>query len=296
MSDLAALSTATTLRLDASYYSVLEKLSLLQATVLAIKDVAVSSRESAVSFAAESASLAGTVETHLGALDSALDAQQKRAEALAERIADGRAQIAVLSARVDVVRDRVASWERADKEWQERIRTRLRRLWMLTSGIALLLLLVALAGRYAPEGTSDAVGEVVGVAVEAVGEAVDVSRAAVGEAVDVVVGDVVAALEAAIPGVTSSNKDGSNTDEQGKESGDEEKRRRRDEMLEQEARAAKADLDDARGKLAAELVWSPQSVAGVDGGMEERLRNWSAAAKEKSRSGGDDRLRLLEEL
>lgn len=52
---------------------------------------------------------------------------------LAQRVQAGRAKIQGLGERVDTVKRRVEGWERAEGEWQEKTRRRLRVLWILMS-------------------------------------------------------------------------------------------------------------------------------------------------------------------
>lgn len=80
------------------------------------------------------------------------DSQQQRIQALQERIYTGREKIHGLSGRVDVVHKKIGNWERADREWQERTRRRLKSLWIFMSVIALVLLLLFIGARaYGPE-------------------------------------------------------------------------------------------------------------------------------------------------
>lgn len=80
-------------------------------------------------------------------------------QALQDRVHGGRERIAALSARVDVVRQRVEKWERADREWQERTRRRLKMMWGVLFGLGLVLLVLYWGARaYAPE-IGEAVGE-----------------------------------------------------------------------------------------------------------------------------------------
>jgi len=59
--------------------------------------------------------------------------QEKKIEALAERIQEGRERIKLLGGRVEVVKERVSGWETAEEEWQNKTRKRLKVLWILIS-------------------------------------------------------------------------------------------------------------------------------------------------------------------
>ncbi|KAJ9157866.1 hypothetical protein NKR23_g482 [Pleurostoma richardsiae] len=151
LADLSTLSAATTRRLDDTYYGVLEKLSALQSTILALKDLAASARDTTETFRIEARGLVADASSQLDAFGD-FDAQEDRIEALQGRIRVGRERAQALSARVDAVRDRVEGWERADREWQERTRRRLKVGWVVTSVVILLLLLLFIGAQYAPEG------------------------------------------------------------------------------------------------------------------------------------------------
>lgn len=50
------------------------------------------------------------------------------------------------------MRERIESWERADREWQEKTRKRLKAVWVATSVVIFLVLLLFVGAQYAPEG------------------------------------------------------------------------------------------------------------------------------------------------
>lgn len=150
-------STLTTRRLDETYYNVLEKLTSLQNTIVALKDLAQASTTTNDGFIAESQAVITEAQAQLDGFGDFTE-QQRRVQALQERVHGGRERIAALSARVDVVRQRVEKWERADREWQERTRRRLKIMWGVLFGLGLVVLVLSWGARlYGPE-----IGEVVG--------------------------------------------------------------------------------------------------------------------------------------
>ncbi|UNI14528.1 hypothetical protein JDV02_001146 [Purpureocillium takamizusanense] len=136
-----------TKRLDDTYYAVLEKMSTLQTTVTALKDLAESSREICDGFDKDSRELADDIVGQLVAVGQ-FDEQQTRIVGLQNRISDGRARVQTLTSRVDAVRERIESWERADKAWQERTRKRLKIIWSVTSIVGILIIALALGVHY----------------------------------------------------------------------------------------------------------------------------------------------------
>ncbi|KAI1487454.1 hypothetical protein F5X96DRAFT_149054 [Biscogniauxia mediterranea] len=149
LADLSAFSNTTMRRLDDTYYSVLERLSMLQSTIVAIKELASMSQEVSESFGEESKGLVSEIESQMGSFDQ-FDDQQKRIQVLQDRIYAGRDKAQTLSKRVDVVRERIEGWERADREWQERTRKRLKVLWIFISAILFVMMLVFFGARFAP--------------------------------------------------------------------------------------------------------------------------------------------------
>ncbi|ETS86424.1 hypothetical protein PFICI_00252 [Pestalotiopsis fici W106-1] len=149
LSELTTFSIATTRRLDDAYYAVLEKLSTLHSTVASIKELAVMSRETASNFEIKSKALVAETSSQLDSLGQ-FNEQQDHIEALQARIQAGRQKVQKLSERVDIVRERVEGWERADREWQERTRRRLKTIWIITSVLALVFVLLVVGAQYAP--------------------------------------------------------------------------------------------------------------------------------------------------
>lgn len=145
---LNTLSNNTTRRLDNTYYSVLEKLSVLQNTIQNLKELATMTKKLDETFRSESDELVKDFDTQLNAFEG-FEKQQARIELLDERIKKGRGTIEKLAERVEVVRERVESWERGELEWQERTRKRLRLLWIIMS-ICAAVLLILVASQYTP--------------------------------------------------------------------------------------------------------------------------------------------------
>ncbi|POR32659.1 Uncharacterized protein TPAR_07162 [Tolypocladium paradoxum] len=145
--DLNTFSTDMTKRLDDTYYSVLEKMSTLQNIVMAMKDLADTSRELCETFDKASRDLESDITGQLIAVGR-FDDQQTRISGLQSRIHEGRAKIQSLTSRVDVVRERIEGWERADRAWQERTRKRLKIIWSATSIVTILIIALAVGVNY----------------------------------------------------------------------------------------------------------------------------------------------------
>jgi len=154
LTDLESFSISTTRRLNDIYYSVVEKLDALQRTIIALRELASLSQRMHHAFNVEAEGLVTDISSQLDAFGQFED-QQKRIEKLQGRIHAGRDKIGLLSKRVDVVRERIENWERADKEWQERTRRRLKAVWVITSVLLFLMLLLYLSAQYVPESMEE---------------------------------------------------------------------------------------------------------------------------------------------
>ncbi|KAI0135462.1 hypothetical protein F4814DRAFT_401269 [Daldinia grandis] len=147
--ELGNFSTTTTMRLDDTYYSVLERLGMLQSTIVSLRELTNMSQELDESFKAESQGLVDELEQQADSFGH-FDDQQRRIEELQGRIHAGRDMVETLSKRVDVVRERIEGWERADMEWQEKTRKRLKTIWIITSVVIFSLILILVVAQYAP--------------------------------------------------------------------------------------------------------------------------------------------------
>ncbi|KAI0102883.1 hypothetical protein GGR51DRAFT_274110 [Nemania sp. FL0031] len=150
--ELNASSNATIAHLDETYSSVLQKLGALQSTIMAMKELAAMSQEINESFSSDSSALVSEIESQLSVYDQSTD-QKKRIEDLQARIHAGRDKVQALSRRIDLVHERIESWEKADKEWQERTRRRLKVTWIVISVVAFILTFFLLGAQYAPSST-----------------------------------------------------------------------------------------------------------------------------------------------
>jgi hypothetical protein len=81
-------------------------------------------------FKHESEEVVTEIETSLNNLAD-FEAQQKRIEGLEAQVRTGREKIQTFAHRVEIVKDKVDAWERAELEWQERTRKRLKVLWII---------------------------------------------------------------------------------------------------------------------------------------------------------------------
>ncbi|KAK4136507.1 hypothetical protein BT67DRAFT_416608 [Trichocladium antarcticum] len=151
LAELEIFANSATKQLDDTYYSVLTKLSTLQSTIPALEELAQLSSELNGNFSIDAEELVTDIGSQLDAFGHFED-QQKRIESLQSRIHAGRGLIRGLSERVDAVSGQIESWERADREWQEKTRKRLKAGWVVTSVVIFLVLALFVGAQYVPEG------------------------------------------------------------------------------------------------------------------------------------------------
>jgi hypothetical protein len=151
LSSLNTLSSHVTRRLDITYYSVLEKLGVLQNTIASLTELAQMTRLLNEEFGTESEKVVKDIRVSLDGFHG-FTTQQRQIEELSERVKAGRDKVNTLRTRVDLVRDRVEGWERAEGEWQDRTRKRMRVLWILMSVAAAVFVALSIF-RYTPVGS-----------------------------------------------------------------------------------------------------------------------------------------------
>lgn len=143
LTDVNVVADTTARHLDATYYSVLEKLGDLHKTIGSLKELAVLTRQLNEDFRAEGEELVQDSRAQLEGFEE-FEAQEQKINALQNRVKEGRDTIDTLSGRVDIVRKRVKGWEQAEQDWQDKTRKRLKMLWVLMSFCATILLAIVI--------------------------------------------------------------------------------------------------------------------------------------------------------
>ncbi|GAB7347993.1 hypothetical protein MBLNU459_g5491t1 [Dothideomycetes sp. NU459] len=138
---LAALSRdahTATRKLDDTYYSLLERLGSLRATLASLQQLAAQARGARRGFGRDADTLAGEVRAQIGGFDG-YRAQERTVDDLVVRLRAGRDKAAALDARLETCRGRLEAWER--REHDERKQSNRR--WAVTwAALATLLALV----------------------------------------------------------------------------------------------------------------------------------------------------------
>jgi len=117
-----------------------------------MKELAALTREIHKDFQSEAAEIVNDISTQLDGFED-FEEQEKTIQSLQERVDAGRAKVKLLARRVDFVRGRVEGWEKAEEEWQEKTRKRLKIFWIFVSIIGAIVLLLAVF-QYTPANTT----------------------------------------------------------------------------------------------------------------------------------------------
>ncbi|EKJ75673.1 hypothetical protein NXS19_012509 [Fusarium pseudograminearum] len=145
--ELGTFSTSTARRLDETYYAVLEKMTALQSTVSALKELAEESQSIHGNFEKDACEIEDDITSQIAAMGQFKE-HQENIESLTTRVQDGRARIRALSDRVDIVREQVELWERHDKESQDKTRLRLRAIMICITVVFLAVVILFVGAHY----------------------------------------------------------------------------------------------------------------------------------------------------
>ncbi|KAF7885076.1 hypothetical protein EAF00_010894 [Botryotinia globosa] len=151
LTDVNVMADNTSRHLDATYYSVLEKLGDLHKTIGSLKELAAMARQLNEDFSTEGEELVQESRAQLEGFEE-FEAQEQKIRALEKRVQEGRNTVTTLSGRVDAVRKRVKGWEQAEEEWQDKTRKRLKMMWILMSICATILLSIVILAYIPSKG------------------------------------------------------------------------------------------------------------------------------------------------
>jgi chromosome segregation ATPase len=107
----------TTRELDESYYSCLEKLSILQSTISTLQELSSLTRQLHEGFQDEAGNLKSEIETHIEGFGGFHD-QNERIDGLEMRVRSSKQKADELSGRLEDARARVQTLEVREVEWQ----------------------------------------------------------------------------------------------------------------------------------------------------------------------------------
>ncbi|KAJ5112078.1 hypothetical protein N7532_000123 [Penicillium argentinense] len=133
LSSIGTQATDVTRRLDYTYYNLLEKITALNSTIGSFQDLSDSAATLLADFDHETSTLDQEIRKQIIELKN-FEPQSQKADALQERMNQGRKRVEDLGARLESVKSDIDSWERREMEWQERTSRRLRIFWAVIGG------------------------------------------------------------------------------------------------------------------------------------------------------------------
>jgi hypothetical protein len=117
LQSLSDQSLKTSRRLDDTYYSILEKVSVLRQTIGTLHELSGLTRELHENFEADTTELVEDVTGQVEAFDG-FKTQQDQVSSLEERIKAGKEKADALTARLEQARERVDARVKSEAEWQ----------------------------------------------------------------------------------------------------------------------------------------------------------------------------------
>ncbi|KAK5005501.1 hypothetical protein LTR28_007638 [Elasticomyces elasticus] len=146
LTSLSELAHAATRSLDDTYYALLEKASLLRATVAQLQSLCAGTRALQQDFSRDAAALGDGVAGQIRAF-AGLEAQRRKVEELVARLGGSRVQARELGDRLERARERVEAWARREEEAAVRRKVRARIIWSVVAGVLVLLFAVLVGHR-----------------------------------------------------------------------------------------------------------------------------------------------------
>ncbi|KAH7399452.1 hypothetical protein BKA66DRAFT_406898 [Pyrenochaeta sp. MPI-SDFR-AT-0127] len=149
LQSLSDQSLKTSRRLDDTYYSILEKVSVLRQTIGTLQELSGLTRELHDNFKADTKELVEDVMGQFEGFDN-LQAQQKQISALEERIKLGMDKADALTLRLAHAKERVDARAKSEAEWEATNTRRLHFFWGTLASIAAVIFALTLFHQFKP--------------------------------------------------------------------------------------------------------------------------------------------------
>jgi len=143
LQSLSDQSLQTSRRLDDTYYTILEKVSVLRQTIGTLQELSSLTRELHENFESDTTELVDDVKGQVEAFDG-FKSQQEQVSGLEDRIKVGREKADALTARLAQAKERVDAKAKSEAEWQAQNTHRVRIFWGTVGLIVTILFLVFL--------------------------------------------------------------------------------------------------------------------------------------------------------
>lgn len=124
--------------LDNTYYSILEKVSVLQGTIAALQQLSNESRDLHTRFDKDASELERSSTDSLKAF-TGFEGQERTVGGLVDRLKDSKTKTERLNERLELARSRVEAYEKREKEAYAKRRTRWRITWGTLGGVVVLI-------------------------------------------------------------------------------------------------------------------------------------------------------------
>jgi DNA repair exonuclease SbcCD ATPase subunit len=119
LQSLSEQSLKTSRRLDDTYYSILEKVSVLRQTIGTLQELSGLTKELHRNFESDTTELVEDVTGQVEAFDG-FKAQQEQVSGLEERVKAGKEKADALTARLEQAKERVDARAKSEAQWQAR--------------------------------------------------------------------------------------------------------------------------------------------------------------------------------
>ncbi|KAG9188316.1 hypothetical protein G6011_02239 [Alternaria panax] len=143
LQSLSDQSLKTSRRLDDTYYSILEKVSILRQTIGTLQELSGLTKELHDNFESDTTELVDDVTGQVDAFDG-FKAQQEQVSGLEERIRAGKEKADALTARLERAKERVDARAKSEAQWQAKNTHRVRIFWGILGFIAAVILALVL--------------------------------------------------------------------------------------------------------------------------------------------------------
>ncbi|RYO15495.1 hypothetical protein AA0121_g6844 [Alternaria tenuissima] len=143
LQSLSDQSLKTSRRLDDTYYSILEKVSVLRQTIGTLQELSGLTKELHDNFESDTTELVEDVTGQVEAFDG-FKAQQEQVSGLEERIRAGKEKADALTARLERAKERVDARAKSEAQWQAKNTHRVRIFWAIVAFVATLILALVL--------------------------------------------------------------------------------------------------------------------------------------------------------
>ncbi|KAF2662727.1 hypothetical protein K491DRAFT_685898 [Lophiostoma macrostomum CBS 122681] len=149
LQSLSDRSLKTSRRLDDTYYSILEKVSVLRQTIGSLQELSGLTKELHENFQTDTTELVEEIQGQFEGFND-FQSQEEQVRELEDRVKAGKEKADALTARLATARERVAARARADAEWEATTSRRLRMLWAVLGTVTALVFIAILFQQLKP--------------------------------------------------------------------------------------------------------------------------------------------------